>query len=84
MGSKTRAVLVAEALQQLQNQGLHIGLDYVTLESTCAGSGVPRSSSHAASVNDCGYATQVLFQGAVIHMTNAQPQTTEAAWARLG
>ena len=59
-------MLVAEGLRQLQERGLQIGMDHVTLEAACAATDVPRSSSHAAwSIND-DYAPQAMFQRSVV------------------
>ncbi len=63
---ETRELLVAEGLTQLQNRGVHIGLDHITLESACAATDVARSSSHAAWANDDGYSPQSLFQRTVL------------------
>ena len=63
---ETREVLVSEGLLQLQNQGVLVGLEHVTLESISSAVGVPRSSSHAAWANDDGYAPKAMFQRAVV------------------
>jgi hypothetical protein len=63
---ETREVLLAEGLRQLQDQGVHVGLDHLTLESACAATGVPRSSSHAAWAIDDDFTPQALFQRSVL------------------
>jgi len=59
-------VLVAEGLRQLQERGLQVGMDHVTLEAACVNTGVPRSSSHAAWSIDDEFAPQAMFQRAVV------------------
>lgn len=63
---ETRQVLVAEGLRQLEVSGMDFGLEHVTLESACAATNVPRSSSHAAwAIND-DYAPQAFFKRSVL------------------
>ena len=63
---ETRRVLGAEGLRQLELAGMDFRVEHLTLESACASSNVPRSSSHAAWAIDDDYAPQALFQRCVL------------------
>lgn len=59
-------MLVAEGLRQLELVGMDFGVEHLTLESACAVTNVPRSSSHAAWAIDDDYTPQALFQRTVL------------------
>lgn len=63
---ETRRLLVAEGIRQLELAGLDFGVEHLTLESACAVTNVPRSSSHAAWSIDDDYTPQALFQRTVL------------------
>jgi hypothetical protein len=64
--NETRDVMVAEGLRLLQEHGVWIGVDHVTLDAACIATDVPRSSSHSAWAIDDDYTPQVTFQRAVL------------------
>jgi len=78
---ETRSVLVAEGLRQLELVGMDFGVEHVTLESACAITNVPRSSSHAAWAIDDDYAPQALFQRTVLRawLMNREGETFSSA-----
>ena len=78
---ETRRVLVNEGLLQLELVGMDFGVDHVTLESACALTNVPRSSSHAAWAIDDDYAPQALFQRTVLRQWLAIREGTTFAGA---
>lgn len=84
---QTRQILVAEGLRQLQQEGVQIGLDHITLESACAATDVPRSSSHSAWAIDDDFTPQALFQRTVLHawlVTREDSMFANAAQEALG
>jgi len=58
--------MVAVGLRQLQEEGIGIGVDHLTLESACVAAEVPRSSSHSAWAIDDDYTPQVMYQRTVL------------------
>lgn len=58
--------MVAEGLRQLQQQGVGLGLDQITLETAYMAADIPRSSSHSAWAIDAGHSPQITFQRAVL------------------
>ncbi len=58
--------MVEIGLRQLQEQGVGIGVDHLTLEAACSEGAIPRSSSNAAWAIDDDYTPQVVYQRAVL------------------
>ena len=58
--------MVAQGLRQLQERGVGLGVDHITLEQTFLALDIPRSSSHAAWSIDDDYSPQELFQRTVV------------------
>lgn len=58
--------MVEVGLRQLQEQGVGIGVDHLTLEAACLEGDIPRSSSNAAWAIDDDYTPQVMYQRSVL------------------
>ena len=58
--------MVAEGLRQLQERGVELGIEHLTLESAFLALEIPRSSSHAAWSIDDDYTPQETYQRAVL------------------
>lgn len=63
---ETRALMVAEGVRQLQERGVGLGVEHITLEGAFVALDIPRSSSHAAWSIDENYSPQELFRRAVL------------------
>lgn len=58
--------MVAEGLRQLQEHGVGLGVEHLTLESAYLAVDVPRSSSHSAWAIDDAHSPQETYQRAVL------------------
>jgi len=62
----TRQLMIAEGVRQLQERGVGLGVDHLTLESAFVRLDIPRSSSHAAWSTDEAFTPQETYQRAVL------------------
>ena len=91
---QTRAEMVEAGLRMLQEHGLTIGLDNVTIEAACIEADVPRSSSHSAWGIDDDFMPQENFRRAVLKawlldrrgsmFADAAQEALEQLYARAG
>lgn len=63
---ETRALMLEAGLEQLEREGVHYGLEHITLEAAWRVADVPRSSSHSAWAIEDEHMPQVTYQRAVL------------------
>lgn len=63
---ETRQLMVEAGLEMLQEHGVTLGLDKLTLEAACSEKDIARSSSHAAWAIDDRFTPQEMFQREVV------------------